>query len=459
MSTHIAAMNKTIKRTTLLCAFATLMACGGNGGGSGQEDENDNGSGNGLQICYGTKVVEAVLNLDAAVPVLYGTANTLSSQGNAVGVPQAGVSESIDNGYPQQSLDIAGITYTADAGAPASQTAAELSLLNGVTASAETRASIVASSYINRAGNLIILLNGTALNANNLLELANEINSSSALRNFNAELNAVSGNLEIMSATGENFRFQIQSTNDGDAIEVQGRESAASQVLEVDLNGDLNNSGALAAEGNAIVLGGEITLIYEQDISISNAQPATTGLFGPLSNVDTTFVNAFNPEDVTSYNWVTSLRIKDSLNTTHLLALYFVKQHYDAEDSLSMPNYWLMHVLVDAYDVGDPDTSLPPPENAQATRASYHVVFNEMGQLDETITEDILISNWVPRDDNGNPNGAQQPLNVIDGGTPILPYPPVSSNFVIDLQSSTQFASDFSVNGLNIRSCRELADD
>ena len=62
------------------------------------------------------------------------------------------------------------------------------------------------------------------------------------------------------------------------------------------------------------------------------------------------------------------------------------------------------------------------------------------------MTDDILISNWTPVDVNGNPNGALGPQNVLAGGSVIIPDPPSSSNFVIDVGKSTQFGSKFSVN-------------
>ena len=114
-----------------------------------------------------------------------------------------------------------------------------------------------------------------------------------------------------------------------------------------------------------------------------------------------------------------------------------------------MPNQWQVYVQIDGVNVGDPDTSLPPPQNTVPTQASYTLQFNEDGSFNRDASDDILISNWTPLDENGNPNGAEGPLNVLAGGSTVIPDPPTSSNFVIDYTGTTQFGSDFSVNDID----------
>ena len=101
-----------------------------------------------------------------------------------------------------------------------------------------------------------------------------------------------------------------------------------------------------------------------------------------------------------------------------------------------------------ARDVGDPDASLPFPQNLEATRYRQELFFNQDGTLDVTATGDIFITNWDPVDADGNPNGAQGSVNVLEGGLP-LTEPPTNSNFQISLDGSTQFGSPFSVNEVN----------
>jgi flagellar hook protein FlgE len=128
---------------------------------------------------------------------------------------------------------------------------------------------------------------------------------------------------------------------------------------------------------------------------------------------------------------------------------YFVRQKYDENDPTTSRNHWKMHILIDGKDVGDPDTTLPPPGNTLPTRSGYNIFFNPDGSINPTQTESILISNWTPLDVNGNPNGALGPQNVLAGGSFIIPDPPASSNFTIDVSKSTQFGSQFAVNRVN----------
>jgi|TARA_B100000949_G_C14171853_1_gene403666 flagellar hook protein FlgE len=126
---------------------------------------------------------------------------------------------------------------------------------------------------------------------------------------------------------------------------------------------------------------------------------------------------------------------------------YFVKEPLDPTRP-NEQNVWAMYVLVDGNDVGDPDPSLPFPENLDPTRSRFELFFNQDGTLDEVATGDIYITNWDPVDENGDSTGALTSTNVLEGGLP-LSDPPTNSNFQISLNGSTQFGSEFSVNEVN----------
>jgi flagellar hook protein FlgE len=202
---------------------------------------------------------------------------------------------------------------------------------------------------------------------------------------------------------------------------------------------------------NAINIGGQIDIVLDEGYTASNPTPPAIGLFGPFTA--TTFqafvINQFDPTDQATYNHATSVTVFDSLGNSHVMTQYFVKQPYDPNNPATSPNHWLMYALVDGQDVGDPDTTLPPPQNTQATRASYNIHFNQDGSLNTLISDPILISNWDPLDANGQPNGALGPQNVLQGGTLPVAEPPSSSNFEIDLAGSTQFGSEFAVNDVD----------
>lgn len=392
------------------------------------------------------------------------SAITLSETANlgAIGFSDGDTDDSgtpqVTNGYPAQSIDFTDpdgnvVTYTSAAGASAGDTAAELSVLGGVSATATTSASILASNYNNANGNLVVTLNGVALTGDSLQELEEDINSltNSTLPGISAVLNSTTGNLEITSSVGDDLNFSIASTDDGDSIEVLGNANASSQILEYDTDNILTIPQAQDASVDAIVVGGTIDLILEEGYTAANANPPAIGLFGTLTpdTFETFTINAFNPDDQATYNHATSLPIYDSLGNSHIMTQYFVKQEYDPANVADQPNHWVMYVQIDGENVGDPDTTLPPPLNTQPTMAGFDVYFDADGGLNTSLSDQILISNWQPLDENGEPTGALGPLNVLQGGAVPVADPPSSSNFVIDLAGTTQYGSSFAVNDVD----------
>ncbi|MCR6653726.1 MAG: flagellar hook-basal body complex protein [Cellvibrionaceae bacterium] len=386
-----------------------------------------------------------------------GTA-TAASLGLPVG-PAEGISDpgiaAVSNGYPQQSIDIVGpdgniVTYTSAANASAATIGSELNALAGVTATATTTLRFVANNFNNANGNLQVELNGVTLSAMTLEGLGQAINgyTASTLPGISAEVDAVTGDLVVSSSVGDDLRVSISSTDDGDSVEILGNPNAPAEVLEVDNNGTLNIANATVANGNEVVVGGSLNIVLAEGYSATNASPPSIGLFGPLTGAAFTevVINEFDPEDKGTYNHATSMRIYDSLGNPHVLTQYFVRQEYDVNDAATHPNHWVMYVQIDGRDVGDPNTTLPPPDNTVPTRAGFDLRFNPDGSLNQVLSDQILISNWVPRDANGDPNGALGPQNVLAGGTSNIPDPPSSSNFVMDLAGTTQYGSQFSVH-------------
>lgn len=363
--------------------------------------------------------------------------NALSTALNGAGPSVAGI-PSATNGYLSQTLEIEGptgatVTFTSDAGASAAQTASELNALAGVTATARTNATLYATNFDNSNGNLT--LNGITLAANNLAALANEINAltTSTLPGISATVNTA-GDLEIVSAVGTDLRFSFEGPLPAGQADIQGRAGTGLQTI--------NNIN------DAAVVGGNITIVMEEGYAVADSVPAVGNLFAPLTPASFTDVpiNAFDPTDQNTYNHATSNPVFDSLGNPHIMSQYFVKQPYDPADPSTSPNHWVMYVQIDGQNVGDPDPTLPSPENTLSTMASFNVHFNADGTLNTTLTDSMLISNWTPLGEDGEPNGALAPLNVLQGGTTPVVEPPSSSNFEIDLTGSTQFGNDFAVD-------------
>lgn len=382
-----------------------------------------------------TTDVAALLNLDSSESVLADSGSTLESDGTDVGVAQAGAT----NGYSAQS-----VTVTYDDGNPATPTTAEsvttqanesaraiadrFSTLDGVNASARTTVNITEASWNNASQTMTIAVNGvvfqptdpTLTAGEQLADIGQQINSS-ALVGTTAVLNG--NDLEIIQDQGEDLRFAIAGTAP-DAFDVQGSAGAA-QSLAV-------------GGGTTATVGGVVEFVLDDSYAFSSGTGEIVG-----STVGQPFVNnAFDPIDAGTYNHATSTKIYDSLGNSHVLELYFVKQPQPSNVAQEQST-WQMHVLIDDTDVGDPLIG------SDASRATFNVVFNGDGTLNEALTDDVLISNWIPLDEEGNPNGATLPLNVVDGGALPIDFPPSSSNFEIDIATLTQFGSPFAVNDLS----------
>lgn len=353
----------------------------------------------------------------------------------------------VDNGYPTQALEItlpdtSSVVYNTEAGDSAAEIASGFNALQGISASARTELTL--NGFTSSAGNLRLTLNGVALDGASLTALEEEINSltNTTLPGISATLNLAGFEMQIVSSLGDDIEVSISSVDDGDSVMIVGNPLSGPQILEADPAADGVTAGSFAAETNAVVVGGHINIVFEEGYDL--VQPTVQGLIQPLSSGEFTDVvaNAFSPSDSQTYNFSASTTIYDSLGVDHQLALYFVKREYDVNDPTTVPNHWHLHVLVGGYDVGDPDTTLAPPQNVEATRATYDIYFNSSGGIDQTLSDTVLVSNWQPRDARGNPNGAEGPHNVVAGGTVPLPNPPTSSNFVIDISGLTQFGTE-----------------
>lgn len=357
------------------------------------------------------------------------------------GIPAA------NNGYPRQSIDIVDakgkvVTYTSAANASAAAIAAELNAVTGVTATATTTMRFVNSEFDNVSGTLQVQLNGVTLSAPTLAGLEDAINAltNSTLPGITAEIDAATGDLVVRSSVGDDLRVSVLGGDPAtDSVGILGAPNTPMAIL---LPGSADNTA---------VVGGQLEIVLAEGYSAANPTPPSIGLFGAFT--ENTFtevvINAFDPADKSTYNHATSMRIYDSLGNPHVMTQYFVRQEYDPNDPTTSPNHWIMYVQIDGRDVGDPDTTLPPPENTVPTRAAFDLFFNPDGSLNQNLSDPVLISNWTPMDEEGNPNGALGPQNVLSGGTMNIPDPPTSSNFVIDLAGTTQFSSVFSVNDVD----------
>lgn len=377
-----------------------------------------------------TTDVESALNLNSSEEVLTQSGTSINSSGGSdVGVAQS----STVNGYASQSIEISfndgsTQTVTTAANATAGAIASQFSLLEGIDATASTSSEISLASYSNTSGSMSISVNGISFQPSGataglqLADLGTKINSS-ALVGVTAVIDSTTGNLQIIQDQGANLVFGFAGAAT-DSFDIQGADAVPTVVT-------LNTGNAQGT------VGGSVNIVMDEGISATNLSAGT-----PIISTFTgqPFINnQFSPSDPGTYNHATSTTVFDSLGNSHVLTMYFVKQ----QPSTSGTNTWQMHVQIDNEDVGDPLIG------TSASRATYNLVFRDDGTLNETLSDDILISNWDPLDAEGNPNGAARPLNVVDGGVLPIPLPPNSSNFEVDVSAFTQFGSPFAVNDLS----------
>lgn len=381
----------------------------------------------------------------------------LGAVSTAAGTPHptahdAGIPE-VTNNYGSHTLVVRGpngkdVPFVSKYGDAANKTAAELNKLAGVTATATTTATLFASDplavppkvFTNNGSFRLNDVNLTSTGIPDMTAMRDEINelSTSTLSGISASLDE-DGNLIVTSATGSDLMFEFDIA--GGVAEVQGSQGIP-QVL--------NNAT------DAVKIGGTVNITMQEGYSIASSAPTVPvfggSMFGSI-NVPGFFtpvpINAFDPLDQKTFNHATSTTVYDSLGNSHVMRQYFVKQPYDIADPSTSPNHWVMYVQIDGQNVGDPDPTLPSPQNTVPTMASFNVHFNQDGNIDPFMTDSMLISNWTPLGEDGQPVGALGPLNVLQGGSIPVAEPPASSNFLIDLAGSTQFGSVFAVEELD----------
>ncbi|MEM7002535.1 MAG: flagellar hook-basal body complex protein, partial [Pseudomonadota bacterium] len=343
------------------------------------------------------------------------------------------VAQSIDVTYPDGSV----VTVTTPEDATAAQIAGAFSAASvpDVRATASTTAIVESAGFNNASGTLAMTINGVAVSGSTLADIATEINNGLAgLGTVIANIDT-NGDLIVTDQIGNDVVFAI--TGDvADSIDVRGNQG---QAVTLDTTGT-----------SVAAVGGTLELTMSEGISLENAFPAVTNVFGVLNDSAYTefTLNSFDPSNQETYNAATSLTIYDSLGNPHVLSLFFVKERFTPGVPGEEENRWSVYTLIDGQDVGDPDLNLPPPQDQLATRSRSRVQFNTDGSLNASGSEPILISNWTPLDAEGNPNGAVGPLNILSGGGLPIPQPPNSSNFELRLNGSTQYGRDFALGSI-----------
>ncbi|MGB5323812.1 MAG: flagellar hook protein FlgE [Pseudomonadales bacterium] len=397
-------------------------------------DANDSGvvAGvlNDLQISTGnidprqTSAVDIGFNLNADSLVLAVRGNTTASDGTDIGALQVGATNQ-PNGYQADTIDINGNTLNIPsvANLSASSIAAELTAVAGVTAAATT---VVDFTYTPGGGGTVISpgelnINGRAITGTTVTEVAQSINSQAGLT-----ASVAGATITVTATDGADLVFDVSGGATGLSLNVDG--------------------GTIITEGTPaefLTKGGVVSVNLDEGVTFTGGTGAVNSIFSALPALFPFEENTFDPSDQNTYNASTSATIYDSLGSSHVLSMFFVKETISANP----PNTWTLYVQVDGREVGDPDPLAADP--SAPTRASYTVRFNSDGSLDTVNSDPILVSNWTPLDTSGVLNGSLGPAPVASGGAIPVPVPATSSNFQIDIDGATQFSGVFSVNTLD----------
>ncbi len=349
--------------------------------------------------------------------------------------------EGVSNEYPEQKVVLMNpkgerTNITIPKHSEANEIVAIFNKQPGVQVSAKTQLTIPINGFNSPGKAMRLVVNGQELSSASLKDMAKEITKlrETTMPGFKAEVNSA-GNLVITNEIGRDIKVTMKSPTVTDSIVLQGAEGTGPVVL-----------GGSTTANRSAALGGKVDFIFHAGYKMMEPTPAISGIFSALNKEDFKpyILKKFDPKDQNTYNKAYSMEIYDSLGNPHVLTKYFVKEPLDPNRP-NDKNVWAMYVQIDGRDVGDPDPTLAFPKNLEPTRARFELYFNQDGTLDETATGKMHITNWDPKDKNGQPNGARTSKNVLEGGLPIK-EPSTNSNFELSLNGSTQYGDAFGIN-------------
>ena len=225
------------------------------------------------------------------------------------------------------------------------------------------------------------------------------------------------------------LRARVSDT--GDDIEITD-----SRGFTVDMG---YTTGAAGAQDFVDPQRGNLFVTTERDVSgIATAAGGTDAFATAYDSGETRITNEFNPLDQRTYNHATSTTIYDSLGNSHELTQFFVKE--PAPGNGVGQSEWSVYLQIDGEMVAGTD------------EAPYTARFNQDGAL-QSINGDpngeIVVTDWIPKDVNGLPNGSDGPPAAGEEVVTPIPEPPTTSAFVVDLGNTTQYGSAFGVNDQN----------
>ena len=308
-----------------------------------------------------------------------------------------------------------------------------ISLSNPVGSAKDIADAISVAPGVNASGTTTARVNSTANGGNTGDTLNDAINDGDLEFRINDEklnldgVTTLQGLADVISNFGNN---SVSANVDGDDLVVR---DSSGEPLKVEWGDDTQ----LNAEEDTV---GDVSVSTDRSVSDVTSDEAASVFATTFDNTTPTRVNAFNPIDQRTYNHATSTTIYDSLGNSHEMTQFYVKE--PSPGSGVGQSQWSVYMQVDGELVGGTD------------QAPYTATFNESGDLDSITDQngdvsangEMIITDWVPKDPNGDPNGADGPPADPDAVVSPIPEPATSSAFVVDLGDTTQYGAAFGVN-------------
>jgi flagellar hook protein FlgE len=397
-------------------------------GFTADDDGNISGVRGDLQIETGnlaprrTTNLQTDLNLDSREPVLENRVKYLSLSGD-----DFSVGDTLTISYGDDSSNEV-LNLVSEDMSSAQTIAAKLSEAPGVSASATTEAEIdttvnggtTGTSISDLLGSgLVVEINGDEVplpGVTDLQGLEDAINEFGNAGDASISANIDGNNLVVRDSSGQ--PLDVRWGQDGTPVVWNGFEPTRDNI---EITADRNVAG----------------IVSDNALSTLNDPQS-------FEDAETQISNAFNPLDQRTYNHATSTTIYDSLGNSHELTQFYVKQ--PPSGSGVAQSEWSIYLQIDGEMVGG---TRPGPDGP-----SFNATFDESGNLDSITNPDgtpsangeLIITDWTPKDPNGDNNGADGPPAEPGKIVSPIPEPPTSSAFVIDLGETTQYGAAFGVN-------------
>ncbi len=237
------------------------------------------------------------------------------------------------------------------------------------------------------------------------------------------------------------------------------RTYTRSGIFGVDKDGYVVSNAGGRLVGYAANSFGQVELGNEVDLRIDTfrQQPNKTSEVRAAFNLDAYAPSPnparfpdFNPNDQNTFNYASSIAVYDSEGIPHVATMYFRKDAPDPAIETGVNNDWFMWLAIDGalVNTGNPANSTASPLDPNGDHSAFVLRFDETGQLDPT-TRRFVIDDWVPAYQIQNSFGSNaEPIGPLGGaGSPT--YNGIvdenTSDFVLDISSSTQFGDEFNV--------------